>query len=74
MYVWISENGTEELKRHPKRGFSFSRQKGDSLKKKRKVSPFSLLLPVYLPFIAVLYLFWPVCMARKRPKHLVKST
>ena len=68
MYVWISENGTEELKRPPKRAFFFSRQKGDNLKKKRKVSPFSLLLPVYLPFIAVLYFFWPVYMARKQPK------
>ena len=30
--------------------------KGDDIKIKRKVSPFFLLLPVYLPFIAVLSL------------------
>ena len=32
--------------------------KGDDIKIKMKVSPFFLLLPVYLPFIAVLSLFY----------------
>ena len=32
--------------------------KGDDIKIKRRVSPFSLPLPVYLPFIAVLSLFF----------------
>ena len=32
--------------------------KGDDIKIKRKVSAFFLLLPVYLPFIAVLSLFY----------------
>ena len=32
--------------------------KVDDIKIKRKVSPFFLLLPVYLPFIAVLALFF----------------
>ena len=32
--------------------------KGDDIKIKRIVSPFFLLLPVYLPFIAVLSLFF----------------
>ena len=32
--------------------------KVDDIKIKRKVSPFFLLLPVYLPFIAVLSLFF----------------
>ena len=32
--------------------------KGDNIKITRKVGPFFLLLPVYLPFIAVLSLFF----------------
>ena len=45
IYVWIYENGAEELKSRPKR---------DHIKIKRKVSLFSLSLPVSLPFIALL--------------------
>ena len=49
-YVWIHKNGAEELKSRPG-------PKVDDLKIKRKVSPFFLPLPVYLPFIALLSLF-----------------
>ena len=38
--------------------------KGDDIKIKRKVSPFFLLPPVYLPFIAVLSLFLPFYIAK----------
>ena len=45
----------------PKAGVFFSPEtisKGDDMKNKRKVSPFFLSLPVYLPRIAVLSLFF----------------
>ena len=53
LYVWIYEN--DELR--PKRAF-LSRQKSYDIKIKRKVSPFFLLLLAYLPFIALLSLFF----------------
>ena len=60
IYGWIYENGAKELKSRPKREFFFSPEtsKGDDIKVKRKVSPFFLLLPVYLPFIAILSLLF----------------
>ena len=57
--VWIYENSAKELKsRSKRRAFFFSRQKVDDIKMKRKFSPFFFPLPVYLPFIALLSLFF----------------
>ena len=61
----IFENGPKELKSRPKRAFQarvfFSPEtifKVHDIKIKRKVSPFFLPLPVYVPFIALLSLFF----------------
>ena len=56
IYVWIYKNDAKELKSRPKRAFFLS--KVDDIKVKRKVSPFFLPLPVYLPFTALLSLFF----------------
>ena len=53
-------------------GLFFSRQKGDDIKIERKVSPFFLSLPIYLPFTAFLSLFLLVYRASRRLKSLVK--
>ena len=57
-YVWIYEKGAKGWISHTKRAAGFfpcqKLSKGDDLKIKRKVSPFFLLLHVYLSFIAVL--------------------
>ena len=59
--VWIRKKDAIELPLiAPKAGVFFSPEtisKGDDIKIKRKVSPFFLLLHVYLPFIAILSLF-----------------
>ena len=58
MYVWIFENGVKELNSPLKRAFFFSPEtisKGDDMKIKKKVSPYSLFSLVYLSFIAVLF-------------------
>ena len=59
--VWIYENEAKDGY-HRLRGRFFSSpetiSKGDDIKIKRIVSPFFLLLPIYLPFIAVLSLFF----------------
>ena len=53
------ENGTKELKSRPKRAFFFSSpEKVDDIKIKRKVSVIFLPLPVYLPLIVLLSLFF----------------
>ena len=53
------ENDAKEMKSRPKRAFFLIRNsKGDNIKIKRKVSPFFLPLPVYLPFITLLSLFF----------------
>ena len=57
IYAWIYENG--------------ALSKVDDIKIKRKVSPFFLPLPVYLPFLALYFLL--VYMAWRRPKSVVKS-
>ena len=64
--VWIHKNDAIEFPLYRAlSGRFFSRQKlqspiskGDDIKIKRKVSHFFLLLPVYLPFIAVHSLFF----------------
>ena len=56
-YVWIYENGAKELNRGLSGRF-FSPEKVDDIKIKWEVSPFFLSLPVYLPFIALLSLFF----------------
>ena len=55
-YVWIYENRAKELNSRAKRAFS-SRQ-SDDIKIKRRVSPFSFPVPVYVPFIVLLSLFF----------------
>ena len=55
IYVSIFENGVKELN-------SRLTLKGDDIKFERKVSPFFLSPFVYLPFIAVLYLFFSFYM------------
>ena len=47
-------------------GRFFSRQKVDKIKIKRKVRPFFLPLPVYLPFIALLSLFFARLLGLKK--------
>ena len=69
----------EELISRPKRAFFFfwpeTISKGEDIKIKRIVNPFFVLLPVCIPFIAVLSLFLArfTYMAWKWPKSLVKS-
>ena len=56
---WTYENDAKELKSRPKLAFFLIRNsKGDNIKIKRKVSPFFLPLPIYLPFITILSLFF----------------
>ena len=59
--VWIYENDAIELTLYRALSGCFflaRNSKGDDIKTKRKVSPFFLLLPVYLSFIALLSLFF----------------
>ena len=69
IYIWIYENGAKKFKSRPKRAFFFSPEtisKVDDIKIKRKVSPFFLPLHVYLPFIAVLSLFFSRFLGLKK--------
>ena len=76
IYVWIYENEAKGWISRTKRAF-FPRQKlskVDDTKLKRKVSPgFFLLLPVYLPFIAVLSLFFARFLGLEAALELKKS-
>ena len=60
-YVWIYENEAKGLKLLTKRASEFFSPEtistGDDIKMKRIVIPFSLPLPLYLAFTAVLSLF-----------------
>ena len=62
IYVWIPKKDAIELTLYSAlSGVFFSPEtisKGDDIKIKRKVGPFFFRLHVYLPFIAVLSLFF----------------
>ena len=73
MFVWIFKNGAKELNSRLKRAFFFppeTTSKDDDIKIKRRVSPFSLPLPLYLPFTAVLSLFLPLLISWLRSSEI----
>ena len=63
IYVWIYENGAEKLNSQPKPAGVFfwpeTISKVDDIKIKSKSQCFFLPLPVYLPFITLLFLLLP---------------